>query len=466
MSSPDLPETTDSLVPAPEDTKTFAVALQMRLEQRSIIEKTIRELCIPGTDYGLVHQKSCVHGPKGRDPKRFILNAKGDPINCPACGQKHSMWKGAAEKIAHFMGTVARFTTDAELAAILNGKSEATHIALTCTLVNKNGSLAGEGRGSACVEENQCLPNKTIKMAKKSALLDAVLTAFGLSSVFTQDIETQADLDRFTEDSPPPRQGSSRSAPPRKSEDRIVLTEGQVVQFHMNWFQPQKEWRLVGGPDHGASFEDIMTRDGEPPHGVIWRKKILLRNMPKTWRFFTISNPTTAHFASPSEIGTSMNPDGTWTPSTELLVGTVAQINVADGEDGRMDVQATDSEVPANIVFRHVRLADDETPPPDDPPEENGYDLDESDLHDLPAQTPQEQLADLKATVAVQFNLCKQGLSTDRLATLLQSSAVRIFQCNEKTWAVAHLRCSDAKQLRAYKTVLAQVIESENLVPF
>jgi hypothetical protein len=46
----------------------------------------------------------------------------------------------------------------------------------------------GEGRGAAVLVKNNNDPNKTLKMAQKSAFIDAVLRASGLSDFFTQDL--------------------------------------------------------------------------------------------------------------------------------------------------------------------------------------------------------------------------------------------------------------------------------------
>ena len=47
----------------------------------------------------------------------------------------------------------------------------------------------GQGRGASTLEKNEGDPNKTIKMAQKSAYIDSTIRATGLSDLFSQDLE-------------------------------------------------------------------------------------------------------------------------------------------------------------------------------------------------------------------------------------------------------------------------------------
>ena len=61
-------------------------------------------------------------------------------------------------------------------------------ICYICELYTKRGELVGEGRGAREVLKEQDI-NKAIKMAQKSAQIDAVLRTGALSDAFTQDLE-------------------------------------------------------------------------------------------------------------------------------------------------------------------------------------------------------------------------------------------------------------------------------------
>lgn len=98
---------------------------------------------------------------------------------------KKSLAKGGAEKIASIFGWQAEFIKDE---AVLEAFKTDGLIAFVCNL-SKMGNSVGQGRGAATLVKNNQDPNKTIKMAQKSAFIDAVLRASGLSDFFTQDLE-------------------------------------------------------------------------------------------------------------------------------------------------------------------------------------------------------------------------------------------------------------------------------------
>lgn len=98
---------------------------------------------------------------------------------------KKSLAKGGAEKIASIFNWQAKFVKDEEALQML-GDTKGL-VAFKCTLTN-NEKFVGEGRGAATLEKNNGDPNKTLKMAQKSAYIDGVIRASGLSDFFTQDL--------------------------------------------------------------------------------------------------------------------------------------------------------------------------------------------------------------------------------------------------------------------------------------
>lgn len=99
---------------------------------------------------------------------------------------KKSLAKGGAEKIASIFGWTATFEKDRDVAEAFGDVKGL--ISFVCNL-NKDDRLVGQGRGAGILAKNAGDPNKTIKMAQKSAFIDAVLRASGLSDFFTQDLE-------------------------------------------------------------------------------------------------------------------------------------------------------------------------------------------------------------------------------------------------------------------------------------
>jgi hypothetical protein len=104
---------------------------------------------------------------------------------------KKSLAKGGSEKIASIFKWTAKFEKDTEALEMLG--APVGLVAFKCTLMN--GQFVGEGRGAASLQKNDGDPNKTLKMAQKSAFIDAVLRSSGLSDFFTQDLEDMPTQD-------------------------------------------------------------------------------------------------------------------------------------------------------------------------------------------------------------------------------------------------------------------------------
>lgn len=116
---------------------------------------------------------------------------------------KKSLAKGGAEKIASIFQWNSTFSKDTESLEMLG--QEVGLVVLKCTLAKGN-KFVGEGRGVATLKKNAGDPNKTLKMAQKSAFIDAVLRTSGLSDFFTQDLEDMnvADIGKPQINSYPP----------------------------------------------------------------------------------------------------------------------------------------------------------------------------------------------------------------------------------------------------------------------
>lgn len=161
--------------------------------------------------------------------------------------KKPSLGKPGAEKLASIFGLQAAFFVDKEtMDAVGYAPEERKYVAYICKL-SRNGEFAGEGRGATFIEwmrnsyrkvykkdfgtltdadkaageliktvgkygeyEFYKIPeapvfddlamNKAIKMAEKSAFVDAVIRTTGCSELFTQDIEDM-DMSMY-EDAP------------------------------------------------------------------------------------------------------------------------------------------------------------------------------------------------------------------------------------------------------------------------
>jgi|SRR3990167_6587561 len=99
---------------------------------------------------------------------------------------KPSLSKPGAEKFMSLFHLRAEFERDNDTWEMM-GKKEGV-LCYVCRLYTKSGQLVGEGRGARDVHKDGDI-NKAIKMAQKSANIDAVLRVGALSEMFTQDLE-------------------------------------------------------------------------------------------------------------------------------------------------------------------------------------------------------------------------------------------------------------------------------------
>jgi hypothetical protein len=102
---------------------------------------------------------------------------------------KPSLSKAGSEKFLSLFMLQARFRRDEDTWEMLG--RPAGVLCYVCALYTKAGAFVGEGRGAREVAKDKDI-NKAIKMAQKSAQIDAILRTGSLSDYFTQDLEEQA----------------------------------------------------------------------------------------------------------------------------------------------------------------------------------------------------------------------------------------------------------------------------------
>lgn len=110
--------------------------------------------------------------------------------------QKPSLYKSGAEKLTRLFNLTPKFE-------LLKSEEREDFVMYTfkCTLITRDGFVVGEGFGSCNSKEKKHWDqnplgnaNTILKMAKKRAHVDAVLTGLGASNVFTQDLEDMEDV--------------------------------------------------------------------------------------------------------------------------------------------------------------------------------------------------------------------------------------------------------------------------------
>lgn len=157
--------------------EVFRSGLDRRKENRSALMDWVRSAMVEGVDYGKIHfvsRDKCSAGKHCTNPSHF---------------SKPSLFKPGAEKICGMLGVSVHFPTlqDYEQAA-LHGVS-LVHVIVRCEIKDVSGRVVADGVGARSVKQDYGDINKSLKMAEKSAHIDATLRMAGLSEVFTQDLE-------------------------------------------------------------------------------------------------------------------------------------------------------------------------------------------------------------------------------------------------------------------------------------
>lgn len=187
------------------DQKRFAANLRRRKENRQTLIEWIGESLKSGVDYGRIHVV-----------KKSICD-RGRYCDQPSHFSKPSLWKPGAEKICGMLGMNVDFPSLNRYEEMALEGVEIKSIVLRCVLTTEDGLVLGSGIGARNVEQDDGDLNKALKMAAKSAHIDATLRAAGLSEVFTQDLETMygdADatgVDPYTPGADPEHNAFSRS---------------------------------------------------------------------------------------------------------------------------------------------------------------------------------------------------------------------------------------------------------------
>ena len=145
-------------------TAEFKSGLDRRKANRQVLMEWIKSSLVKDHDYGSIMLKGTQSKP--------------------------SLFKPGAEKICGMLSLIPSFPNlDKYEELAISGKDVKT-IILKCTLTNQNGTVVASGIGARMVEiQDQGNLNKALKMAAKSAVIDATLRCAGLSEIFTQDLE-------------------------------------------------------------------------------------------------------------------------------------------------------------------------------------------------------------------------------------------------------------------------------------
>lgn len=172
-----LKEDSNLVVIKPEDkvefscVPEFAITMNKARERINMLQSFVKEMMIPKVDYGFI----------------------------PNC-DKPALFKSGAEKLCDIFG----FSKQIEiLNRVEDWEKGLFHYEVKTILINKRtGIIEAEGIGSCNSKERKYIKqdsysiiNTILKMAKKRAFIDAVLSATRSSGIFTQDTEDLLEND-------------------------------------------------------------------------------------------------------------------------------------------------------------------------------------------------------------------------------------------------------------------------------
>ena len=182
------PHTAITVSPLDLPTEQFKAGLDRRNQNRQLLMDWLRTALVEGSDYGRIHVVS-------RDRCQFARAGRVKSCTDTSHWSKPSLFKPGAEKITGMLGMTVHYPSlPAYETAVLSAVDIKT-ILMRCELRDAQGRVVAEGVGARSLTQDYGDINKSLKMAEKSAHIDATLRLAGLSEVFTQDIEDRAVID-------------------------------------------------------------------------------------------------------------------------------------------------------------------------------------------------------------------------------------------------------------------------------
>lgn len=154
---------------------TFENALKNRQENQRKLIQWIKRNLEPDIHYGRVHiAQNCPH-------------AKADAAYLCRDFSHFSgltLWKAGAEKILTAMGLTAHFPNIGLYEEACLRGLEIKQVLLKCELKTHGGRVVAEGAGARHLRKDNWRLNTSIKMAQKSAMIDATIRVAGLTGIF------------------------------------------------------------------------------------------------------------------------------------------------------------------------------------------------------------------------------------------------------------------------------------------
>jgi len=226
--------------------ETFINALNRREQNRKTLLKWIQDNLQVDIHYGRLHLD-----------QRCPYARAGIPFRCSTFSHwsRPMLFKGGAELIINVLGLTACYPNlyQYELACV--HKQEISRVILKCELKTNNGTVVAQGSGARHIRDEGWSLNKAVRMAAKSAMIDATIQVSGLSGVFikTHQHALTKEIDRHQND-PTNRSDCNRDNLPKMSNCSSTLPEDNPIT------QKQKDLvqRIAG--QRGLTTESLKNQ--------------------------------------------------------------------------------------------------------------------------------------------------------------------------------------------------------------
>ena len=157
---------------------TFEKGIKRRHKNREVLLQWIKENLKHQADLGQIHfNENCP----------YAHNGSADLCTDPSHWSKPVLWKSGAEKIIGVLGLSVHFPNLNQFEMAAAHKQELNQIILKCQLKTHGGTVISEGVGARSIEQDGYDLNMALKMAAKTAVIDATVRACGLTNVFGQN---------------------------------------------------------------------------------------------------------------------------------------------------------------------------------------------------------------------------------------------------------------------------------------
>jgi hypothetical protein len=209
-------------------TAEFKSGLDRRKANRKVLMEWIKSSLVKDHDYGSI----------------MIKGVQSKP----------SLFKPGAERICGMLSLIPCFPNLDKYEELAISGKEIKTIILKCNLTNQNGTVVASGIGARMVEmQDQGNLNKALKMAAKSAVIDATLRCAGVSQIFSQDLEDMqfSEPDKSDDELP---FGNSQSDSEEPASPRQLSTIADLVDNP--FINDEERLKLSNALEHDISKSD------------------------------------------------------------------------------------------------------------------------------------------------------------------------------------------------------------------